>query len=628
MDSYLATLSRRAGILSEGVNYLGMFSDLIRQNPKLQSRIEVWVRWAKQNLKKNDRIIWFLRWARIYLLSYEPIALPNGQQKTVDTELARMAKQLGTYYPKTAVPDLSNLMPQLQHFTSLPIAGIQNMVWQAQSPGELIRTFATLEKQWKEEQNNTIDMANDSDAEAILEFPDGFTWFNLNRGFCGTEAKAMGHCGNAGEVTGGNILSLRKKVQKGDVIVWHPVLTFIVDDEGYLGEMKGRGNDKPVERYHPYIVALLQHDIIQGIKGGGYRPENNFHINDLKDEKQRQALIDAKPGFLTVDELYTREGMTDRVMERLEAGLDSHNARPRELKYDPQRKRFLLGSWKTLEGFIKHELYDEPLEKLIDLADNIQVSSAVTINELADMVSLLPPQYQEQILARAGVPATSSTFMDHAVRTALSALYQRGDDWISLMIEAYDQGGAIRNQVLERIGEYISVGWPFASSYVYLSHDKDDDNNWTHNKHYSAQQVEQMLISPVEMYIDEQELINYASASHSDSGDDEYANELLDMSRDRNRADWTTVSDYIDENRRERGLVGKDGHDLFLKGVDSEIGDDATSIAATTFMNMLQGNRPTSHMTRDPNQLSFGTELDTSVEELDKLRDRAGIPRK
>jgi len=34
--------------------------------------------------------------------------------------------------------------------------------------------------------------------------------------------------------------------------------------------MKGRGNDKPAPKYHPYVVELLRHHLIRGIKGGGY----------------------------------------------------------------------------------------------------------------------------------------------------------------------------------------------------------------------------------------------------------------------------------------------------------------------------------------------------------------------
>src|SRR6266851_947531 len=89
-------------------------------------------------------------------------------------------------------------------------------------------------------------------------------------------------CGNVpSERPGDRILSLRRKVQRGDMVRWYPIATFILDRDGQLGEMKGRGNDKPAPKYHFYIVALLRHHMINGIKGGGYMPENNFAMEDL-----------------------------------------------------------------------------------------------------------------------------------------------------------------------------------------------------------------------------------------------------------------------------------------------------------------------------------------------------------
>ena len=69
----------------------------------------------------------------------------------------------------------------------------------------------------------------------------------------------MGHCGNtaAGE-PGQRILSLRQPRKVGTQTWWEPHATFILSAKGYLGEMKGKQNNKPVPRLHPYIVALLK----------------------------------------------------------------------------------------------------------------------------------------------------------------------------------------------------------------------------------------------------------------------------------------------------------------------------------------------------------------------------------
>lgn len=126
--------------------------------------------------------------------------------------------------------------------------------------------------------------------------PAGWQWVSLDKGYCDKEGKAMGHCGNAGYRDGDNIYSLRDSRN-----VAH--LTFIVNN-GVLGESKGYGNNKPSKQYHPMIIPLLMgkdsdsdshvspfngQEIVGHIRGGGYKPENNFQFEDLT--KEQQAMI-------------------------------------------------------------------------------------------------------------------------------------------------------------------------------------------------------------------------------------------------------------------------------------------------------------------------------------------------
>jgi len=121
--------------------------------------------------------------------------------------------------------------------------------------------------------------------------PSGWTWVSLNRGYCKQEGDAMGHCGNVGRRPGDNIFSLRGP----DGAAY---LTFIVNNRK-LGESKGRDNGKPSSKFHPQIMALLLgtwkgEPIIEFIKGGGYKPENNFMVSDLSPENQ-QVLLKKNP---------------------------------------------------------------------------------------------------------------------------------------------------------------------------------------------------------------------------------------------------------------------------------------------------------------------------------------------
>lgn len=122
----------------------------------------------------------------------------------------------------------------------------------------------------------------------ILSFPEGYNWVDLERGYCDVESETMGHCGNRGGIPGDTILSLRDKNNR-------PHLTFILNN-GILGEMKGKNNDKPTPKYHPYIIELLKLPIIKMVKGGGYLPENNFSLSNLSQE-QLKDLFKNKPDF-------------------------------------------------------------------------------------------------------------------------------------------------------------------------------------------------------------------------------------------------------------------------------------------------------------------------------------------
>jgi len=121
-------------------------------------------------------------------------------------------------------------------------------------------------------------------AKKIMSFEDGYSWWNLGQGSCEKEGSAMGHCGNVpSEVEGDEIWSLRKEHNIGGKKYYEPHLTFI-HNQGFLGEMKGRNNEKPTKQYHSKIHALLDQTGAVPF-GGGYAPQNNFDIKDLEPEK-------------------------------------------------------------------------------------------------------------------------------------------------------------------------------------------------------------------------------------------------------------------------------------------------------------------------------------------------------
>lgn len=143
-----------------------------------------------------------------------------------------------------------------------------------------------------------------------------FKWYDLKETCSGEEGKAMGHCGNVPSARHGDtVLSLRQTKNVGGEELHRPSLTFILRN-GYLGEMKGRANQKPKKEYHPYIVELLKLPIIKGISGGGYEPENNFSVSDLSEELYNE-LKDAR-GDEFMNEIPEHELIYLQVMHKLQ----------------------------------------------------------------------------------------------------------------------------------------------------------------------------------------------------------------------------------------------------------------------------------------------------------------------
>jgi hypothetical protein len=189
-----------------------------------------------------------------------------------------------------------SISTSIQHWLSLPIPKLQTYLKNV-SPNEqwyvVARTVDEMENEWKQSAGQWIDVTDDIKKGNIKEFINfgNIGWFTLMTPYCEKEGKAMGHCGNKGAFAHTDtVLSLREmKKQKDGILLAKPYLTFILQSGEFLGEMKGRGNQKPQEKYHPYILSLLTHKengkyLIKDIEGGGYLPEKNFDIEDFSYE--------------------------------------------------------------------------------------------------------------------------------------------------------------------------------------------------------------------------------------------------------------------------------------------------------------------------------------------------------
>jgi hypothetical protein len=357
-------------ILNESVKkyepmFSGIFSAFMGKDGHLSKSadsIRKHIASAEQILKKEDRIVWYLRWYRLYWC-YMMLDTFNGRHiEEDDPQFAKLRKLSDRYLSELGITwhqwdeqwSAAKDLETWGHFANSGCQKVQAVNWDRQLPSQFVLELSALEKDWAEARSQ--ELSHNGDEDVFLDFNDGWAWYDLNTEECDLESKAMGHCGNAGGERGDTILSLRRHI---DGARYRPSLTFILDSEGNLGEMKGRANEKPKERYHPYIVALLHDPRIKGIKGGGYQPENNFSINDLPAE-QKARLLDQKPALIGIEELweiYSKGGKRDdelgaRLKDRLERELTSFGFNFVEIRLGTQ----------TVDGVIVVEKYQDVKE--------------------------------------------------------------------------------------------------------------------------------------------------------------------------------------------------------------------------------------------------------------------------
>ncbi len=293
-------------LLFEAQNYEGMFSDELRWmiGEYLHSAVDSpteEIQQSKKILKRNDRIVWYLREMRLQYLraltevlnesTYE-LAETNNLRELLTNEFKRIKTKytidtihdLETEYGVHGdheVDDMENLIYTFDHFLSMDIRKINDYTFKYQTPTDIITYFDEIEQAEGDELKGQP-VSKGEDATEFLKLREHWIWFDLGKAYCSDEGGAMAHCGNSTAQNDENktILSLREK--KGSK--WLPHLTFIyLKAEKALGEMKGVSNSKPTEKYHKYIIPLLEDDRIQILAGGGYKSQNNFKLSDLDD---------------------------------------------------------------------------------------------------------------------------------------------------------------------------------------------------------------------------------------------------------------------------------------------------------------------------------------------------------
>ena len=256
-------------LLTEAV-YDNLANALKRAHPDQASAVDDELAWAKSALQRPDRINWYM------------LVVKNYFNNTLDQVIGN--------YNFTSLNQLHN---DLLHYYGYNVPSIEAYAYKQQTIGEILSALdQLLEKHQEAERNKPKPVTPKTGDHVLFDFQNGIQWWFVDRAYCSDEGRSGKHCGN---VMGQHqkdqrLLSLRKD--------GHVLLTFVLEPKGTLGEMKAKGNQKPSEKYHPYIIKLLMWDRVTGITGEGYLPGANFNMFDLSEKNL--AYIDAnKPRLIT-----------------------------------------------------------------------------------------------------------------------------------------------------------------------------------------------------------------------------------------------------------------------------------------------------------------------------------------
>ena len=157
------------------------------------------------------------------------------------------------------------------------------------------------------------DLLDDKD-EIIHTFENGFQWILRRSNKCPKSRESMGHCATASK-SDMYLLRLVKDSAEYVTVDWHPTKKVTV-------QIKGKGNKKPIDKFHPYIVWLIQNKEWGGIEvlktDSGYLPNTNFHLGELNPELAA-SIYGANPDIMNIHSMlkYTPNNNKDGLITNL-----------------------------------------------------------------------------------------------------------------------------------------------------------------------------------------------------------------------------------------------------------------------------------------------------------------------
>jgi hypothetical protein len=191
-----------------------------------------------------------------------------------------------------------------------------------------------------------IDYAEPEENEVLISYPkksDGTKhyWVHIPSNYCTLESSRMGHCGRTGH--GNTLLSLRSIKPYGDkhTISDSHVTIAYNESSGIFYQVKGKKNQKPAEKYFPYIFDLI----------------TKLAKKDFKEEREaiEQQISDAESRVKEIGEWFSSLGLfhfpSSTELKGFMSGDPAYNPAIRDIRDEIHRLQRYLDTVKNNKEF-------------------------------------------------------------------------------------------------------------------------------------------------------------------------------------------------------------------------------------------------------------------------------------
>ena len=312
---------------------------------------------------------------------------------------------------------------------------------------------------------------------------------------------------------------------------------------------------------------------------------------------ERDVLIKLKPDLGELSDMYEKEGMTPRVLNRLESALDSLYLPTNSLRYIKDENEFIVEEWKDFESFIRNGVYDDDCQKILKIAlgEEEWQEEISNINMLfSNTIEQLPDYWKTKII---------NHYNDEYFYMFKNVLTD---------MERVKEG--VKEEAWKRLYQYACIGWDYKSYHVYdnipvkykgkdVGDDYIDENELKEFKKFVTNNDNVYLKLTVN------DILRYAD---DDDDDDDTDYSRWDLTDGNGGYDWATI-DYenLNERRREAGLYDNRNNDTLLSGKTT---DDSSLVEK--YISVLNGNT-LGNKIEDPNQNEINFE--ESLKRMKKL---------